>query len=121
MQTVFDAAWNEFIVNEKPPSVRYDDTTNMFDGAYRGDNGSKCAFGLVLSDDIIDGYEGCAASQLIHQHKDLFSDEKPLQHLQYRLHDGLFNYNTGEWKTSLEERRDHYLEVARIYNLTVPE
>lgn len=50
MQKVFDAAWNAFVVQRKPPSV----SSETGSCAYRSYDGSRCAVGLAMTDEQMD-------------------------------------------------------------------
>lgn len=47
-QADFDKVWNHFVVEKNPPSVEEDDITCL----YRGPNGSRCAVGVLLPDEV---------------------------------------------------------------------
>lgn len=89
--------------------------------AYRGDNGLKCAVGVLISDEVYnDGMEGNSVDGLIKKfpreclitgiikHKDILDD---LQH----MHDSLSTWQNQDSFSHAAQR------IADLYNLTVPE
>lgn len=123
LQQIFNAAWQAFIVENKPPAY------NIRNGAccYLTEDGRKCAVGLVLPDGHEAQRYGCAFNGLVNVHPTLFDtnirrmDMQDLNNFQCELHDGLICDETGEWNKTLEERKEWYRGVAAKYNLTVPE
>lgn len=122
LQKIFDLAWNHFIVGDGQPA--FDENTGC---SYETSDGRKCAVGLALPTPASgeDGYYGtfeCVVAAYPH----LFDQEinamkaNALNLFQVRLHDGLIDSNTGEWRYTKEERQGRYLQVAKDFNLTVP-
>jgi len=118
-QKIFDAAWQAFIVEDKPPSVNADGNCVYDDG-----NGNCCAIGLVLpeghpSRSFLGGF-----NSLIGSYSNLFANDIlragffTREGIQRRLHDRLIS--GGVWAYSKEERKRKYIEVAKEYNLKVP-
>lgn len=117
-QKIFDAAWQAFIVEDKPPSV------NGFDCKYLSKSGAKCAIGLVLPDGHPAQLESYPFDQLVRNYPELFDKEildaenYVLFDLQRELHDRL-SYGP-DWSVSLDVRTYRYLTVARQFKLKVP-
>lgn len=132
LQKIFDLAWQEFIIEGKPPSYGVG-PGGIKNCQYRDSNGNKCAVGLALPDDI----EYCGdfhdlVEFTISEGRDIFDSsiteavhtpQCRLNEFQHRLHDkwvratGEFE---GQWGKSLQERMDEYLKVAEEYGLTIP-
>jgi hypothetical protein len=117
LQMIFDAAWQAFIVEGKPPAQE-----NNF-CRYLTSDGRKCAVGLCIPD-------GHPAQQYIHslphllnEYPNLFGGslnayDHDLNRFQLELHDELCR--GGAWTEDLEARRASYLEVAKQFGLVVP-
>lgn len=125
LQDIFNAAWQAFIVEDRPPAV---DAEGMCQ--YRTEDGRKCAVGLCIPDGhrLLAGNYGSFARivemDTISPDR-IFSDEihdtphQVLDCFQDELHDGL-QYK-GEWRTSVEARKEAYITAAKHYGLKVPE
>jgi hypothetical protein len=148
MQKVFDAAWNAFVVQRKPPAVTREDGICT----YRDAKGNRCAVGLVMTDEQVDmilretysSHSGSIASvrTVIEFHPEWFdapeirvgSPIKSLnpafaeyastfRHLQNDLHDSLVKINKNDdgcYGAFPEDLEKRYREIAVIYNLTIP-
>lgn len=76
-QELFDAVWTRFVVNGAPRSM------NAGGCAYRGDDGAKCAVGILVTDNECAEWEGWGATSPVirhsmpsrlHPHMSLLSD-----------------------------------------------
>lgn len=132
-QDIFNAAWQAFIIEGKPPAVEPSPTRrHQYVCRYQTPRGHRCAIGLVIPDDhpaltclgpfsdVVNGYPELWDEALI-------NNDPPGPHyidlndFQAGLHDNLVDFATGEWKATPEERRTQYEAVAAAYNLTIPE
>lgn len=120
-QRVFDAAWQAFIVEDKPPAIGANGRC-----AYLTEGGSKCAIGLCIPD----GHPAQMASiyadgvsALRRNYPGLFPDDEEtlgrLVALQYALHDGL-TANGRRWRLGKTERERGYRAAADNFGLTIP-
>jgi hypothetical protein len=126
LQDIFNAAWQAFIVEDRPPGL-----TDKGDCAYRTDDGRACAVGLCLPDDHEATKSGMIFANVVEEWPELFDetliamaddDEESyrLNDFQDRMHDELINRHTRTWGLTKTERAARYREVARHYGLTVP-
>lgn len=124
MQEVFDAAWQAFIVEDKPPAMtrRGDDNFCVYEDL----EGNSCAIGLCIpknhpARDYIGSF-----NQMVFDNPEWFgeniNDENVGDYsiLQKCLHDNLVDIETGEWQINLQERRERYEDLSRSYDLTIP-
>jgi hypothetical protein len=127
-QMIFNAAWQRFIIEEAPPAVRqrlpYE--SNAYSNylcSYLTENGRKCAVGLCLPDGHIIQQSNKSLPYLcvgeFHKLFNLSSGEQNT--LQSSLHDDLIHKGTGQWLDPLEVRKEKYINIAKFFNLTIPE
>lgn len=123
LQDIFDAAWQAFIVEDRPPAIGYNGACK-----YLTEDGKKCAVGLVLPDGHPAQGSGCLFNGLVKGYPDLWDDDvlalcdqnsnRQLAKFQWWLHDNMCN--RGGWTQSKPEREAIYRQVAFDYGLTVP-
>lgn len=126
LQDIFNAAWQAFIVEDRPPAV---DAAGMCQ--YRTEDGRKCAVGLCIPDGhrlvsgaIFGAFANLAAMDAIGT-EPLFSADihcaprSVLNCFQQQLHDAI--QSGGAWLLDVNERRDAYIAVAKRFGLKVPE
>lgn len=119
---IFDKAWQKFIVEQAPPAVKYAEPDGKYLCSYLTPEGTKCAVGLCVPDGHPLQHEGCTLGTAIVRYPELFDPENEVHpSIQLWLHDDLIDLKTGKWNESVEQRREKYLEVARLFNLKVPE
>lgn len=122
-QSIFDKAWQKFIVEKCKPAVV--DTTCLY---YNPDNDCRCAIGWSLPDipRILDSR--CNFSELVEDCPFIFdaeiikqakTDFAYLDRFQESLHDN-YALQNGEWTYSDVRLEERYRQVAADYNLTVP-
>lgn len=122
LQDIFDAAWQAFIVEGRPPAH------DGYSCQYLTFDGRRCAVGLVLPDkpspDELDG----DFSSIVSEFPEWFDEEiqelnntdpNQLNRFQQDLHDSLIA--NEDWTHPVNVRRDWYLKVAKSYNLKLPE
>jgi hypothetical protein len=128
LQQIFDAAWQAFIVEGKPPAVEYGSCS------YLTPDGRKCAVGLTLPEGHECQSDSLRFADLVNGYPELFdavirhaSDER-LNEFQGDLHDELITKSAATdqrlsdtWQHSVEERAALYRDVAMKHGLTVPE
>jgi hypothetical protein len=124
-QAIFNAAWQEFIINKAPPAMREtteeDGSEYKFSCCYLTPDGRKCAVGLCIPDGHALQKSTHNLNYLADRHPELFELNSLERHnLQDDLHDSLVDTNTGEWKYTPEIMKDKYLHVARKFKLTIP-
>lgn len=120
LQDIFNAAWQAFIVEDKPPA-------NTGDGCeYLTADGRRCAVGLVLPEDVARAAH--SSFQPLHRrHPALFADDvrandARLDEFQAALHDALCDpYQAGVWAQDRDQREEAYRGVAEEFGLTIPE
>ena len=125
LQSIFDAAYHQFIVNDASPAWEKNEGKLNGSCRYLTSDGSKCAIGLKIPD----GHEAqgkiCTFAALVVKYPELWDYEilntpaRELDGFQQGLHDLI--QSSGEWKCGLEARKQQYLEVAREFGLNVPE
>ena len=125
LQDIFDAAWQAFIVEDRPPAVGTGGECK-----YLTDDGRKCAVGLVLPEGHPAQERNCLFLGLVLDYPDLWAEDvleisnasndgkKQLYLFQGHLHDKLVY--RGQWTKSKAEREAVYRQVASDYGLTVP-
>jgi len=115
LQSIFDRAWEHFVVNFSPLSVSSSGNRCL----YRSPEGHKCAIGLVIDDNDytpeIEGLHASKAFWVIGYQADVDGDT--LDAAQCRLHDSLF-CKSGE--EDPRKRELAYREFAIDYNLKIP-
>lgn len=126
LQGVFDAAWQAFIIEEKPPAVAPSGAC-----CYLTEDGRKCAVGLCIPD----GHPAQSRTGSAYAMMDAFADlrgdlahEQVLQinAAQQELHDGLASADrptTGQWYNEFKTREAReiiYRNFAQRNRLTVP-
>lgn len=122
LQDIFNAAWQAFIIEKKPPAVQL--KTNNYVCSYLTPDGRKCAIGLCIPDghnlQTSIEYFDCIA------HNSIFCDEirnigsVDLIKFQRQLHDNHINNKTGKWQVSPEELKQAYINIAHKFNLNIP-
>jgi len=132
-QMVFDAAWQAFIVENKPPAVVMDNETTSC--TYNDGRGNKCSFGLVMPAKLaLSIGSNIAITTVMTDHPELFNmptwmvlaqrmgtqDVLVADTLQGALHDGLVDFNKLTWNLSLEDRKNVYRTIAEKYGFTIP-
>lgn len=129
-QMIFDAAWQAFIIEDRPPAMEKSTDNTRYLCRYLTKDGKKCAVGLCIPDGH--PYQSLEANldELVHdecfyEQSELLFDKSlrgmsrdELFRFQNRLHDDLAE--DGEWNTPNKSRRQYYLEIAATYNLAVP-
>jgi hypothetical protein len=108
---IFDAAWHEFILHDKPPTM---------DGSvceYQTSDGRQCAVGLCLTEEQIPQTHGCGLSTLVSDFPEWF-DPTIQTRIQGLLHDCLTDH--GDWKHPRDYRAMMYRVVAQACRLTQP-
>lgn len=127
LQSIFNAAWQKFIVEDGEPAAEtvIDKKGSVWHSCkYLTKDGRKCAVGLELPDGHESQKEGCDFSRLVELYPELFDDDvknatkEMLVDFQFSLHDNL-QYK-GKWTLNKEDRKQQYIEVAEFYNLKVP-
>ena len=127
-QMIFNAAWQRFIIEEAPPAVRQRLPEESKEHAnylccYLTPNGRKCAVGLCLPDGHLIQQSNKTLPYLcvgeFHKLFNLSSGEQNT--LQSSLHDDLIHKGTGLWLNTLEVRKEQYLRIAKVFNLTIPQ
>lgn len=124
LQQIFDAAFQAFIIEDRPPCV------GPHGGCLYDDNkGNACAIGLVIPPEIIKDVDGTFGS-VIAKYSDYFSEKitdltfQELDLFQCCLHDSLTKHdgikNINKWAMPVIQRLEIYKLVAKAYNLTVP-
>lgn len=124
-QEAFSTVWEHFVVNKAPESVGkyvYAGLGEAEGCVYRGPNGTKCAFGVLIPDDLYEkSFEGRGADFVMRE----------LSEKGYSEFDGL---NEG-FVRSLQAAHDRSTQaqdfsasvelllrdLAKGYNLTIPE
>jgi hypothetical protein len=118
LQMIFDAAWQAFIVEGKPPA------SENHACRYLTSDGRKCAVGLCIPDGHPAQKFDKSLPHLLDKYPDLFGgslnayNHDTLNRFQLGLHDELCH--RGEWTKDVDARREAYLEVARQFGLVVP-
>ncbi len=124
LQSIFDKAWQAFVIEKKNPAFR--------DGRcwYLTPCGRRCAIGLSLPDDVAEKLKSKEMSfgQVVRENDfcELFDQDvvgrfrSSLDDFQAMLHDDLVDAFTDGWNRPVEHLRYHYIEAARRYNLTIP-
>lgn len=127
LQTIIDTAWQEFVVEDKPPAVSQQD--DYYGCEYLTDAGRRCAVGLCIPSghELFEDQEK-SFGDVVEHFPDLFVDDLEsdvgrlkLDKFQSLLHDNMIVRETGEWGQSNEERAARYLEVAKEYRLLPPD
>ena len=124
LQHIFNLAVTEFLVNDAPPAVENGTCK------YITSDGRKCAVGLALPDK----HQAQASYQrfntLVRGYPELFDKsvhglsagggfDVPLNDFQVSLHDSL--QHNGKWCFTKERRVQKYKEVAKKFNLKLPD
>lgn len=119
-QSVFNAAWQKFIVEDEEPAAELDEH-KFYQCTYLTEDGRKCAIGLCLPEGHPAQNALCSADVLEENFPELFDDpDGKINDLQLELHDHLMNNRTGEWRLSKEERKARYIKVAKEQGLEIP-
>lgn len=119
-QSVFNAAWDRFIVKKQLPCIKGGQC------AYEH-LGRNCAVGAAMSEEQISilhakRLENQLVEDLCEWYPEWFEGSiDTFSSLQYDLHDGLADTKTGSWRRDYDARKQRYLEIAAKFNLTIPE
>lgn len=124
LQDIFNAAWQAFIVENRPPATEV--VAGRTSCRYLTEEGRKCAVGLCIPD----GHEaqGVEAefSRVVREYPELWDTalldmpHSQLDRFQRWLHDDYTEPHVEGWSMSLDERREAYRYVASMYDLTIP-
>lgn len=126
LQTIFNNAWQRFIVEGAPPAQESGFST-FWRCRYRTADGRVCAIGASLTPEqaaLADAQEDSGFAYIVQKFPQWFDEsvisleQWELSELQQELHDQ-WCY-CGEWRTA-SGLKGHYLEVAAKYGLTVPQ
>lgn len=128
-QDIFNAAWQAFIVERKPPSMKpYTMTPDEVECSYDDGKGGRCAVGLVLPEEVLAKDLG-SFDNVVARHRGLFADDvvqtKPwsLNQFQYHLHDmhcQKATTNNIKWDIDHDELKKRFIRVANRFNCKVP-
>ena len=125
-QDIFNAAWEEFIIKDNPPAV--EPTKYSYSCKYLTKDGRKCAIGLCLPTNLDtkgtnNSNMDVTFGELIVRYPDLFDCKSSTDATDFQkdLHDDLVNMKTGQWNYTKDARKQNYINVARKFNLTIPE
>lgn len=116
LQDIFNAAWQAFIVEDRPPAA-----TEMGYCRYLTDDGRKCAVGLCIPDGHPAQYCEVSWGSMAEEFPDLWDIDSlhvDFDFFQRQMHDTL--QTNGVWKKDRRTRADHYRAIATRYNLTIP-
>jgi hypothetical protein len=119
LQEAFDKIWNHFVVNSGERS---------FDGKacmYRGPNGSKCAIGVLISDEKAAEVEGLSLQSILQSpelpHYDYFKSMFEKHEFAYytlqRMHDNTQMDATDNFK---EYMRHHLTQFSFDWHVSIP-
>ncbi len=115
-QRVFDAAWQAFIVEKRPPA-REEGSCR-----YLTSDGSKCAIGLCLPDGHPSQQSCTDVTDLMRHYPELFDDVRYFDpSLQCQLHDGLLVLCKDGRCKFREDLEEVYRRCAFRNNLRIPE
>ena len=123
LQRIFDAAWQAFIVERKPPA--WDQRTGY--SVYLTADGRKCPIGLALPEDHPAIRSSAIFSTIVYRFPGLFDDQinamsrNALNDFQGALHDDHIDHFSGVWIGTPEQMKDAYLGIARQYGLIIPD
>lgn len=126
LQDIFNAAWQAFIIEKKPPAVHVSISGIMGRCSYLTQDGHRCAVGLCLPDDIANKCRSMYFNGVVREYPDLFCSEIILMYdadlikFQRSLHDSHVNEKTGEWTLSPDELKAQYIKVAHNFKLNIP-
>ena len=118
-QSIFNAAWQRFIVEGRLPCIKEKRCAYSHDG-------NNCAVGAAMTEDQIqkiteEGIADYMVDDIMDAHPDWFIGEKEaIINLQYHLHDKLVHMDSGSWNRDKEAREDQYRRVAKTYGLEIP-
>ena len=118
LQQIFNAAWQAFIVERRPPAINRDGYCK-----YLTEEGRKCAVGLCLPDGHPSQQMIGLLSDAVHLYPELFSDSVVvcqyswLDEFQAQLQDHL--QILGKWPAP-EIMESRYRQVAADYKLSIP-
>lgn len=128
LQSIFNAAWQKFIVEDGEPAsetVINNRGCVWHSCKYLTKDGKKCVVGLMLPDGHESQKATCDFSRLVELYPELFDDDVKnttpamLLDFQFSLHDTL--QCKGKWTLNKEDMKQEYIRVAKVYNLTVPD
>lgn len=135
LQDIFDKAWQAFIVENKLPALMIHEDKGYVLCCYDDGNGNSCAVGLALPKDHPARKRTTSFASMVYAYPELFARSvtsytwtilgyETLDNFQRDLHDGMVDYDTMNWSEEfqdVENRKNRYLEVAKEFNLKVPE
>lgn len=121
-QEMLDKVYEHYITNNQLPSYYIGDTWAIH-CRYRGPNGTKCAFGLFIPDELYhSGMEGLGPGSIVKMHEPKFA--RFCSYLQSchdnaarTVHRGQILPNTSNFKKDL---LDNLAALARKFNLVLP-
>jgi len=122
LQSIFNKAWQNFVVDGKPPAYK---NGHCY---YNTPDGCRCAIGLSLPPDVLADVEKVemSFSEVVMRHPDIFGpsvlalSEAQQNIFQAMLHDDLVSLFTDGWKSGVS-LRDEYISTAERFGLNVPE
>ena len=127
-QMIFDAAWQAFIIEGKPPAQeQVNELQTDWACRYRTRDGRKCAIGLCIPDGHSYQTSNISLTGLIgedwHAETPLFDEEffrndELRESIQGYLHDR--NAKNGAWLYSPERLEEIYRNFAKDFKLTIP-
>lgn len=105
-QEIFDKVYRHFVIEGNKKSL-----DSAGECAYRGENGAKCAFGLLISDEQYNPkMEGCRAVPLIMEEEELS---------EFILHRHLID-NLQRWHDASILNVERIHSIAKEFNLQIP-
>lgn len=119
LQKIFDAAWQAFIAEEKPPAKINGECR------YLTSDGRKCAVGLCIPDGHSAQNSSRTFGYLVELAPSLFDasvrsvGSERLDRFQRELHDNIAG--DDGWLLTPDEMRNRYILIAEEYGLTVPQ
>ena len=116
-QEVFNRVWNWFVVNQNPLCQR--DVKGNAACSYRGPEGSRCAIGLLIPDEVYQpAFEGMDIAQLYGKLRDYLPDDVEFCSQLQKAHDGASNHSEMSFVNSIHQR---LIRLANRFGLEVPE
>lgn len=120
-QEIFDAAWQAFVVEQRPASRKFSKDINKYECQYRDPDGNRCAVGLCIPDaDYSPRMEMCGPLDLENGFDNIeFESVKFAEEAQSDLHDEMMDF-LGEpgYRADI---RQNYLAFAERWGLEIPE
>lgn len=118
-QSIFNAAWQRFIVEGRLPCIKDQKC------AY-SHNGNNCAVGAVMTEEQIqkiteEGLDDNVVDDIIAVYPEWFAGNvNIIPDLQVALHDKLADVSSGKWIVDKETLEQRYKEIAQEYGLEIP-